>query len=329
MSNQLKHDALFKKIMVNQIAAQEFLEHYLPEEVKEIVDLSKITIEKESFVEDDLKRALSDLVYSVKTKDNEQAFVYVLIEAEVRPNYWMALKLWKYMLLLAERHKKGRNKLPLIIPMVFYHGTRRFNVPKNLFELFSDPKLAKQLMCEDYKLIDLQAMSDDEIKQKQHFGMLEYMLKYIKQRDILKLWDELLTNFKPYISIDKSTGYIYIRSFLWYSDAKIEEGKQQELEGLIASHLTATEEENIMRTIAEKYIDEGVEKGIVQGIQVGKAEGIQVGKAEGIEIGEAKGKAEERVEIAKKMLVQGSDFAFISAVTGLDKSFIQSLAQKK
>ncbi|MFU7501689.1 MAG: Rpn family recombination-promoting nuclease/putative transposase, partial [Candidatus Tisiphia sp.] len=273
MSNQLKHDALFKKIMVNQIAAQEFLEYYLPEKVKEIVDLSKITIEKESFVEDDLKRALSDLVYSVKTKDNEQAFVYVLIEAEVRPNYWMALKLWKYMLLLAERHKKGRNKIPLIIPMVFYHGTRKFNVPKNLFELFSDPKLAKQLMCEDYKLIDLQAMSDDEIKQKQHFGMLEYMLKYIKQRDILKLWDELLTNFKSYISIDKATEYIYIKSFLWYSDAKIEEGKQQELERLISSHLTATEKENIMRTIAEKYIDEGVEKGIVQGIQIGKAEG--------------------------------------------------------
>jgi len=76
----LKHDALFKKIMQDELAAKEFLEYYLPANLKELLDLTEIKIEKESFVEDDLKKRLSDIIYSVRTKDNEEAFIYTMIE---------------------------------------------------------------------------------------------------------------------------------------------------------------------------------------------------------------------------------------------------------
>ena len=36
-----------------------------------------------------LRRKLSDIVYSVKTKDNDEAFVYTLIEAESSSDYWI------------------------------------------------------------------------------------------------------------------------------------------------------------------------------------------------------------------------------------------------
>ena len=100
----IKSDGLFKKIMQDVVAAREFLEFYLPLDFKDLVDLTKIRVEKESFVEDDLKRRLSDIIYAVKTKDNEEAFVYVLIESKSIPDYWISLRLWKYMLLLSERH---------------------------------------------------------------------------------------------------------------------------------------------------------------------------------------------------------------------------------
>lgn len=47
----IKSDALFKKIMQDEIAAREFLEYYLPADFKQLVDLTKISVEKESFVE--------------------------------------------------------------------------------------------------------------------------------------------------------------------------------------------------------------------------------------------------------------------------------------
>ncbi len=132
MTERLKHDSLAKKILSDPIAAQEFISHYLPESCKSILDLNTLKVEKESYVEEDLKQKFSDLVFSIKMKNNEKAFIYTLVEAEVSPNYWIAFKLWKYIFLLIERHKtKHQSKLPLVIPIVIYHGTRPFNVPRS------------------------------------------------------------------------------------------------------------------------------------------------------------------------------------------------------
>ena len=321
MVKKLKHDALVKKILTEKIAAQEFLEYYLPIEFKSLVDLTKIKVEKESFVENDLKRRYSDIIYSVKTKDNEKAFVYVLIEAQSTCDHWMALRLWKYMLLLCERHAKDKNRLPLICPLLIYNGSEVYSAPRNLWALFARPEQAKKLMTEEYKLIDLQNQSDDEIERKKRLGMMEYFLKHIHQRDMLKLWDEFLSKFKLSIIKDKELGYIYLRSFLWYTDTKVAEEKQPELERIIVKHLSIEEKDNIMRTIAQKYIDEGIQHGIIQGIEKGIEKGKIEGKAEGMQLGKA--------EIAQNMLSEGFAPATISKVTGLDESFIYSLSKFK
>ena len=67
-SQNLKSDGLFKFIFGTKIAAQEFLEEYLPPAFKQLVDLNRIEVDKESFVEEDLQRRLSDVVYKVKLK---------------------------------------------------------------------------------------------------------------------------------------------------------------------------------------------------------------------------------------------------------------------
>lgn len=68
-----KHDALFRKIMENKIIAQKFLEYYLPADFKTLIDLSKLKVEQESYVDATLKRNVSDIVYSVQTKDDDTA----------------------------------------------------------------------------------------------------------------------------------------------------------------------------------------------------------------------------------------------------------------
>lgn len=88
---QIGSDGLFKSIMEDKIAAREFLEEYLPANLQLMLDLNKITVEKESYIEDDLKKKFSDVVYSVGIKRTDQddkqgqqgyekAFVYVLLE---------------------------------------------------------------------------------------------------------------------------------------------------------------------------------------------------------------------------------------------------------
>ena len=337
-----RHDELFKKVMSEPVAAREFLEHYLPVSFKNKINLNSVKIEKESFVTEDLRKRLSDVVYSVSLKqdnvaagntdstnkninniediEHNKAYVYVLIEHQSSSDYWISFRLWQYMLLLCERHKdntKEKSKLPLICPIVVYANDKPYNAPRSLWELFEDTKTAKALMSDEYLLVDLQKQSDDEIVNKKHLGMMEYMLKHIKARDILNLWQTLLERFKSSIEIDKNNGYIYIKWLLWYSDAKIAEDKQVKLARIIATHLNKADQEGLMRTIADKYIDEGVQKGM----QIGEAKGMQIGKAEGMQIGKAEGK----YEVAKNMLSNNYSIPEVSRITGLSISEINKL----
>ncbi len=40
-------------------------------------------------------------------------------------------------------------------------------------------------------------------------------------QDMIKLWEKFLTEFKHIIILDKEKGYIYLRSFLWYTNVKL------------------------------------------------------------------------------------------------------------
>ena len=311
---RLKSDALFKSVLEDKIAATEFLDAYLPDNVKNMLDLSTISIEKESYIEEDLKRRFSDIVYSIKHKDNpkEKAFVFCLAEHQSTPDYWIALRLFKYMLLLCERHKNKKDKLPLVVSLVLYNGKTEYTAPKSFWELFSNPDMAKSIMSDNYQLIDLQSMSDDEIKSKPHLGMFNFFMKHIYQKNMLELWQQFLTEFTQSILMDKEQGYIYIKKLLWYTSSKVATEETDELNKLILSHLPDNEGENIMRTIADNYIDEGLEKGMVLGMEKGKAEGI----------------AQRNMEIAHRMLEEKTDIKLIASVTGLSNDDILKIQNK-
>jgi len=294
------HDGLIKKVMENPVAAQEFLEEYLPASFKNYVDLSTVKVEKESFVEKNLKKQLSDIVLSVKTKDNKTAFVYTLIEAQVNPDHWIALRLWKYILLLCERHMKNREKLPLVCPLVFYHGSKNYDAPMNLWELFAKPEEAKDLLANDYQLVDLQAMSDDEINYDKHLSIILYMMKHIHQRDKLKLIEDIFKNCHKAILIDQEQDYVYTKLMIWYNDCKIPLNKKQEFEQLVLEHLPKEKGEEIMKTIADAYIEEGEARGEARGIE----------------------------KTAKRMLKENTDIKFIASVTGLSSDEVLKLQNK-
>ena len=303
-TSNLKSDALVKKIMSEKVAATEFLEEYLPQNLKSKLDLSSIEVKKESYVEESLRRQLSDLVYLVKTKDKKRdAFVYVLLEAQSKVDHKIAFRLWKYTLLLLERHIKGKEKLPLVAPIVLYHGQGKYTAVKSLWELFEDPIAAKELMSDKHILVDLQSMPDDDIKKKEHLGMLEFFLKHIRDRDIIKLWKEFFDSFSDVIIADKENGYIYIKSFLYYTDARLENNKKEELTKVILDSLPKEDGEDIMYTIADGYIDQGIEKGIT--------------------IGEDK----KAVSIAKTMISKNYAFTDIADVTGLSELDLQKLSK--
>ena len=108
--------------------------------------------------------------------------------------------------------------------------------------------------------------------------------------------------------------YVYIKKFLWYTDAKVSEESQEELVRILVKHLPKEENgaEDIMRTIAQKYIEEGFEEGILQGIEQGEARG----EARGVQ------------RIAINMLNKQFDIESISNATGFSISEVIALKAK-
>jgi hypothetical protein len=92
----------------------------------------------------------------------------------------------------------------------------------------------------------------------------------------------------------------------------------------------------IMGSLAQSFIDQGITQGINQGIDIGKeqgigigeARGINIGKAEGINIGEARGKVEEKYYIAKKLLLKQVPIKEIADITDLSIGQIKDIAAK-
>jgi predicted transposase/invertase (TIGR01784 family) len=108
----LPSDALFRKIMSQKGAAIDFLKCYLPEELQNMVDLSSVEVLKDNFVEDTLKRRISDIIYSIKPKrkissdgqENKEIYAIVILEHQSTVDKLIAFRLWKYAILLMERY---------------------------------------------------------------------------------------------------------------------------------------------------------------------------------------------------------------------------------
>jgi predicted transposase/invertase (TIGR01784 family) len=314
-TNNTPHDALVKKAMEDIDTARELLEEYLPTEFKSLIDLSTLAIEKESYVEHHLKKKFSDMVYSVKTKNDKKAFVYCLLEHQATSDHYIALRLWRYSLLLLERYVKDKNKgkkgksktkvkLPLIMPLVLYNGKDKYSAPKNIWELFYNPKMAKKMMSEDYRLIDLQAMNNGDINYDRHISFLLYIMKHIHARDILLMLDEAMKQCNKAILIDETRDYIHIKLIMWYIDNKIPENKKSELKQILDKNLP-NDSEDLMRTIAQAYIEEG--------------------EARGISIGEAKGRQEGKSELIKLMIQNGNSLGTVSKMVNMSTNEIKKL----
>jgi predicted transposase/invertase (TIGR01784 family) len=109
--------------------------------------------------------------------------------------------------------------------------------------------------------------------------------------------------FQHVIFLDKEKGFIYIKYFLYYTDAKLPQEKQAELAQVLNKYLSEEEKDKIMRTVAQKYIAEG--------------------KNKGIQIGETRGEA----RLLKMMLTNGNSIEEIAKITNLSVTRIQALLE--
>ncbi len=188
------HDALFKSFLTHPDTARDFMEIHLPKDLRELCDLDSLKLESASFVDEKLRALHSDILWSVKTREGD-GYIYVVIEHQSREDIHMAFRLICYSMAVMQRHIEHdkRRPLPLVIPMLFYHGSRS-PYPWSLCWLdeFADPTTARKLYTAAFPLVDVTVVPDDEIVQHRRVALLELIQKHIRQRDLMGLIDQLV-----------------------------------------------------------------------------------------------------------------------------------------
>ena len=111
------HDKYFKTAMSDLQVAKEFMRQHLPTEVLSATDLSTLTLQKESFIEQDLQQMLSDVLYQAKINGTD-GYIYLLAEHQSTSDRLMAFRLLRYTCRIMAHHIEHlkHRTLPVVVP---------------------------------------------------------------------------------------------------------------------------------------------------------------------------------------------------------------------
>lgn len=275
--------------------------------MQKLCDFKTLQLESGSFIEDDLRAYYSDVLWSLKTCEGD-GYIYTIIEHQSTADSHMAFRLMRYAIAVMHRHlAAGHKKLPLVIPMLFYHGTAS-PYPYSLCWLdeFDDPESARLFYSTPFPLIDITVMPDDEIMQHRRMALLELIQKHIRKRDLMGLVEKLAILLVKGHANDNQLKALF--NYLIQAGDTTHFG---EFLHEVAERLPQHKEK--LMTIAERLRQEGHLNGLQEGHRKGLKEGLQ----EGLQTGLQQGKREEALRIASTMQADGIDPLTIFRITGL------------
>jgi predicted transposase/invertase (TIGR01784 family) len=297
MSNRKKHDKFFQQAMANPQVAREFFEEHLPPHIKALFSPTTLKLENDSFIETSLIESITDVLFSAKL-NNSDDYIYLLVEHQSSPDYFMAFRLLKYMLNIAERHLKlhpDSKKFPFIFPIVFYNGKEKYTAPLNLWDLFKNNELVQTTWSNEYKFINARDISDEKSKERPWLAVLQILMKYIHEPNLLPRWQQIADLLPEFA--DSTIGVNYVKSAVSYTLTRIKEDDKIELEEIFKSHLNPNLGAKIMGSLAHHWEQQGIEKG----------------------------RKKEKIIIAKNLIKAGLKTDLIITSTGLKKEEIEKL----
>ena len=295
------HDAVFKQFLTQADTARDFLAIHLPPALRQRCDLDTLQLESASFIEESLRAWYSDVLWSLKTASGE-GYIYVVIEHQSSPDAQMAFRLMRYAIAAMQRHlDKGHTQLPLVIPLLFYHGrVSPWPYPMCWLAGFADPDVARRIYGDDFPLIDITTTPDDEIMRHRRVAMLELLQKHIRQRDMMDLHEQLVSLL--------ALGYTSRRQLKTLLHYLLQAGNAADPVAFLrhlAQNVPRRPHKETLMNIAQFLEQRGHQQGLKQGLQQGIEQGIEQGEQQTAE------------RIARAMLANGLDLSLVAKLTGL------------
>ena len=147
--------------------------------------------------------------------------------------------------------------MPIVYPIIIYASKNQYSHSTDLFDLFNNKELAKDILWQPYKLIDLTQTPDAKLQQYLWYGTLARVMKHIFDADMHPTLKAIIKELKI-IENQGELDYIYT-TFSYIFEA----GDIKDFEGfrkMVKAELSEKDEENIM-TLANRLRQEGKQEG--------------------------------------------------------------------
>ncbi len=307
------HDKMFKSILSKKEEAQEFLIQTLPERFSNRLNYNSLKLSKESFVNSELQEYFADIVYTCNyfTDENksEEIKISLIFEHKSYPEEFPHLQLLMYMTEAwkQQRDKKAK-KLQAIIPIIFYHGKKDWEVlPFEKYFTYVDDIILEAIPKFNYHFVNAKNYDNEQIFDLFKDTPLKVYFLLAKNIPYQEILLSLLKRiFEINILFDNEIQKKeFYRSIIYYL---LSTSQSETIDKIDEIMKTTTYSEDFV-TVAESLILKGRNQGILEG----RNQGILEGKNKGLEIG---------VNVFS-MIAKGFDDYEISEQTGLSIEQIQ------
>ncbi|WNG34936.1 Rpn family recombination-promoting nuclease/putative transposase [Archangium violaceum] len=262
----------------------------LPAHVVSEVDWASLRREPGSVVDPELRETESDLLFTAQLRTGHPLLLYVLLEHQSSVDRWMALRMLRYVVRQVERWRQEhpeRERLPLIIPLVMYHGPDgSWTAPRQVEELFDLPegegtreRWRALVPRFEYLLDDLTAGREEALSERPGppLARLAWLiLRYGRTGELAQKLPDWVGLFAQVQAGPEGTEHlvVVIRYLLWIGDETVREAARR----VLHSVLDGQRAEELMRSYGEQLIEQGLQQGLARGRQ----EGLIRGRAEGV-----------------------------------------------
>jgi len=261
--------------MANLQVARDFFQRHLPDTIQTQLDFDTLELQPGTYIDKALQLSFSDVLYKIRFfKKAEPTFLYVLAEHQSSVDKLMPFRLWQYIVAIwAEYLKKNKgNKLPLVIPLVFYNGSKKYDGVRDIRELIQAPmELIEQFLLKPFYLVDVHEIKDEELRNQQWSALMEFVMKHAYEKEALnfvQLFSELLNRV-----LQENGSTDFVTSVLKYFMSQVGTANPDKLVKILEAELSKSKKSEIMATIEtiESYlIKKGMQQGVQQGIKQGE-----------------------------------------------------------
>jgi predicted transposase/invertase (TIGR01784 family) len=288
----------------------------LPPELVAQVDWSSLQPESGSVVDPELRESQSDLLFSARLLGGAPLLFYFLLEHQSSVDPWMAFRMLRYVVRQLGHWRQGHpdsERLPIIIPMVMYHGPEGgWTAPRRVEELFHLPSEQAELWRArvprfEHLVDDLTAEREEALRARGGPPLVPLALLLLRSGRSEQL-AVLLEGWTPLLAevLDAPEGLEQLRAIVHYLLRVGVEAALEALRRVLDSIPGEQRAEDAMRTMADALIEQGHERGLQEGMQKGLAEGqsrgLVEGQARGLAEGQAQGLARGRAESVLRLL---------------------------